>query len=233
LGCTYVDPDGHQGTLREYAKRAAAATAQVVKDTAVGFGKEVYNSYAALNNAVNDIVNVAISPATNFRFGHLPLAQASTPGERSAMIGTALVSAGAGLAQLKAAATAARAGELAGATSKFSTKFNCVNCAIATDATLAGRPCCPMPGGPTSVKVLEEMFGGKFLPVISKDVIVQRMLTAGNGARGIISAKVAGSKFRHTFNVVNENGKIRFIDRSTREAIDWSALSNFELLRTN
>lgn len=43
--------------------------------------------------------------------------------------------------------------------------MNCVNCSIATDATLAGSPASALPGSPTSISVLENTFGGTFQPV--------------------------------------------------------------------
>lgn len=38
--------------------------------------------------------------------------------------------------------------------------MNCVNCAIATDATLAGRPASALPGSATSIGVLEQQLVG-------------------------------------------------------------------------
>jgi hypothetical protein len=38
--------------------------------------------------------------------------------------------------------------------------MNCVNCAIATDAVLAGRPASALGGGPFQIDALERTFGG-------------------------------------------------------------------------
>lgn len=38
---------------------------------------------------------------------------------------------------------------------------NCVNCVVATDAILAGRPASALPGGPYEIDVLERIFGVK------------------------------------------------------------------------
>jgi hypothetical protein len=97
--------------MSDYVKRGASYAGQVAKDTAIGVGKEAYNTYASINNMVNDITDFAISPFTDFRFGHAPMAEASTPGERGAMLGTAIVTFAFGAGELKAAASAARAGE--------------------------------------------------------------------------------------------------------------------------
>jgi RHS repeat-associated protein len=110
---------------------------------------------------------------------------------------------------------------------------NCVNCAIATDATLAGRPASAMPGGPTPISVLEKMFGGTFQSVKSQGAIEKALLDAGNGARGIVYANVKGQSVGHVFNVVNQKGVIRFLDGQTGKTVDFRNLSNLQWLRTN
>lgn len=109
---------------------------------------------------------------------------------------------------------------------------NCVNCSIATDATLAGRSASALPGKPTNIGVLEKSFGAKFGPATSISGIENTMLSAGNGARGIVFGS-RGSQTGHVFNVVNQNGIIRFLDGQTGKAASFKGFNNFHLLRTN
>lgn len=45
---------------------------------------------------------------------------------------------------------------------------NCVNCVVATDATLTGRPASALPSGPQPISALQDVFGGTFKPVPGK-----------------------------------------------------------------
>jgi RHS repeat-associated protein len=65
------------------------AAGQVAKDTVVGAAKEAANTIIDLSNAVNSVVDSALGlTGSSFSFGRTTQFQASTPGERSAMIGT-------------------------------------------------------------------------------------------------------------------------------------------------
>lgn len=92
---------------------------------------------------------------------------------------------------------------------------NCVNCAIATDNTLAGFPTSAMPGNPTSVRVLEKHFGSTFRPVANPKNISDIMIEAGSGSRGIVFGSRGPNEVGHVFNVVNQNGTVRFLDGQT------------------
>jgi filamentous hemagglutinin len=93
--------------------------------------------------------------------------------------------------------------------------MNCVNCAIATDATLRGNPASALPGSPTSLVVLQQQFGSRFAPATTSS-IEQSLLQQGNGATGIVYGfPPAGSDVGHVFNVVNQNGTIRYLDGQT------------------
>ena len=94
---------------------------------------------------------------------------------------------------------------------------NCINCSIATNATLVGRPASALAGSPTSINVLEKTFGGTFGAAISRSGIESSLLSAGNGARGIVFGS-RGSQVGHVFNVVNQRGTIRFLDGQTGRA---------------
>ena len=109
---------------------------------------------------------------------------------------------------------------------------NCVNCVVATDATLAGRAASALPGGPYRISVLEKFFGSKFSSPSSIDNISETMSLAGSGARGIIFGS-RGGNVGHVFNVVNQKGKINFLDGQAGGAASLEGYKTFQLLRTN
>ncbi|WP_420139756.1 PAAR domain-containing protein [Sphingomonas sp.] len=110
--------------------------------------------------------------------------------------------------------------------------MNCVNCAIATDATLAGRPASALGGGPFRLTVLEKEFGNKFGPETSIQNISSAMQESGPGSRGIVFGS-RGTNVGHVFNVTNQKGIVRFLDGQTGKAADVSGFDSFRLLRTN
>jgi RHS repeat-associated protein len=63
---------------------------QVAKDTVVGSGKEVGNTFIGAANLVNSPIDALLSNFTDFRFGHGSEFEASTPGEKGAMLGTSI-----------------------------------------------------------------------------------------------------------------------------------------------
>lgn len=110
--------------------------------------------------------------------------------------------------------------------------MNCVNCVVATDATLAGRPASALGGGPYRIDVLERLFGTRFGPVSSIDSISEAMSAAGPGARGILFGS-RGNEVGHVFNTVNQSGVVRFLDGQTGGAASINGFQGFRLLRTN
>ncbi|UVL74223.1 two-partner secretion domain-containing protein [Pseudomonas protegens] len=113
---------------------------------------------------------------------------------------------------------------------------NCVNCSVATDATLAGNPASALPIKSTdgvSITVLEKQFGTRFVSVSSADNVSQKMIDIGSGARGIVYGSYGPGQPGHVFNVVNQNGTIRFLDGQTGKVADLSKFTSFKFLRTN
>jgi hypothetical protein len=111
-------------------------------------------------------------------------------------------------------------------------KTNCVNCAIATDAMLAGHPASALPGGPHSIAVLEQIFGAKFSVAGDLGEVINVLSAAGSGSRGI----VYGSRSEgvgHVFNAVNQNGLVFFLDGQTGKAAVVSGYTGFRFLRSN
>ena len=110
---------------------------------------------------------------------------------------------------------------------------NCVNCAVATDATLAGRPASALPGDVTSISALEKHFGGSFRAVAGRSEIESIVSGFGPGSRGIVFG-ARGERPGHVFNVVNQNGTVRFLDGQTGKTADFDdGFTSFQFLRTN
>ena len=109
---------------------------------------------------------------------------------------------------------------------------NCVNCAIAADATLAGRPASALPGGVTSISVLEKHFGGTFRSAAGRSEIETIFSDFGAGSRGIIYG-ARGDDVGHVFNVVNQNGTVRFLDGQIGGPASFDGFTSFHYLRTN
>ncbi len=110
--------------------------------------------------------------------------------------------------------------------------MNCVNCVIATDALLNGHPASALLGGPFRIDVLEQIFGAKFSAAGVVGKVIEVMLTAGDGSRGIVYGVREGG-VGHVFNVVNQKGVIRFLDGQIGRAAELSGYTQFRVLRTN
>lgn len=113
---------------------------------------------------------------------------------------------------------------------------NCVNCSVATDATLAGNPASALPVNHNNgipLAVLENQYGTKFKYISSSESITQQMSSAGSGSRGIVFGSYGPGQPGHVFNVVNQNGTVRFLDGQTGKSADLSQFKSFQLLRTN
>jgi filamentous hemagglutinin len=111
---------------------------------------------------------------------------------------------------------------------------NCVNCTAATDATLSGNPAAALPSnGPVSIRALETQYGSQFGSSTTRTNIQQQLLNAGDGARGIVFGSRGPNEAGHVFNVVNQNGVIRFLDGQTGAPATFNGYQSFHLLRTN
>ncbi|WP_180964227.1 beta strand repeat-containing protein [Ralstonia mannitolilytica] len=111
---------------------------------------------------------------------------------------------------------------------------NCVNCSIATDATLAGNPASALPSpGPQPIAVLEKQYGGRFGAATTADGVTGQLAAAGDGARGIVFGSRGAGEAGHVFNVVNQGGVVRFLDGQTGKPANLSGYTGLYLLRTN
>jgi hypothetical protein len=115
-------------------------------------------------------------------------------------------------------------------------KLNCINCAIATDASLAGHPASAFssPEGEL-ILVLEDWFNQSFRSA-SPESIVSELQGAGPGSRGIVYGERPKPELGidgHVFNAYNDDGVIRFVDGQNNSTPDLSTMNNFGFLRTN
>ena len=113
--------------------------------------------------------------------------------------------------------------------------MNCANCAIATDATLAGRPACALAGvGTTPAEVAAFYPGKQWVTPAGTSSIEGIMTSAGPGSRGIVFGSRGPGQIGHFFNVSNEAGTIHFLDGQASSTANLNAgYTNFYLLRTN
>jgi Papain fold toxin 1, glutamine deamidase len=112
---------------------------------------------------------------------------------------------------------------------------NCVNCAIATDATLKGSPASALNVPPgvrgQPISVLEDMFGGAFKPVSGQAQIESMLVDSGSGSTGIVFG-ARGNDVGHVFNAVNQGGTIRFLDGQTGGVASFDGFTDFYFLGT-
>ncbi|PYD84726.1 hypothetical protein DNF23_52905 [Pseudomonas syringae pv. pisi] len=76
-------------------------------------------------------------------------------------------------------------------------------------------------------------YGAKFSGVSSLETITQHMIGGGDGARGIVFGSYGPGQPGHVFNVVNQNGAIRYLDGQTGKPANMSNFKTLQLLRTN
>ncbi|MGW0432233.1 toxin glutamine deamidase domain-containing protein [Micromonospora sp. NPDC003197] len=111
-------------------------------------------------------------------------------------------------------------------------RMNCRACVVAVDATLSGAPTSAIPNIPAGpISVLEQHFGAKFRHV-KLSGLVEEMTKAGHGARGIVYG-YGGGPVGHVFNVMNDNGKIVFLDGQSGIVDHVARWRHHQLMRTN
>jgi hypothetical protein len=86
--------------------------------------------------------------------------------------------------------------------------------------------------GPQPISILEKTYGSSFKPVSGPGEIEQIMSNAGSGARGIVFGS-RGANAGHVFNVVTQNGTVRFVDFQIGKGASFDGYQDFYLLRTN
>lgn len=114
---------------------------------------------------------------------------------------------------------------------------NCVSCAIATDNYLKGRPTSALnselTSKPTSLSVIESEYNGKFVHGLSIEKI--KGMVSSSGETGIVFGNRGPGKVGHVFNVINQNGKINFVDGQTGKgaALSGQGYKDFSFIPTN
>ncbi|KAB2343938.1 toxin glutamine deamidase domain-containing protein [Actinomadura rudentiformis] len=121
-------------------------------------------------------------------------------------------------------------------TGKWEFQNNCQSCVVNVDRRLAGEsPSSAVPQNPKYPfdwprSVTDNAGpGGSFQQVNDYDEIINELLKAGDGARGVVHGgrldpKTGIYMSGHVFNVVNRGGKIHFIDGQTGT---WALLEKF------
>jgi RHS repeat-associated protein len=106
---------------------------------------------------------------------------------------------------------------------------NCVNCAVATNATLSGRPASALPGVVTPIAALAKVFKAKWINVAGRTQIEQILLKAGPGSQAIVFG-ARGTGVGHVWNAVNQKGVIRFLDGQIGGQASFQGYTSFQLL---
>ena len=107
--------------------------------------------------------------------------------------------------------------------------MNCTRCVVATDATLTGSAASALPVFSKGASPLDvaSHFGSTWQHVAGYDAIVQGMLNAGEGARGIVLIDRGAGRVGHVFNVVHDANGVVFIDGQVG---GFAALEKFKKL---
>jgi RHS repeat-associated protein len=110
---------------------------------------------------------------------------------------------------------------------------NCPYCVIATDFYLkTGYPVSALNTEPLYPSFLEKHFGGKFTYNLSLEGV--KKMVSKSGQMGIVYGFRGANKRAHVFNVINQNGKISFLDgQNGRAKASTSGYISFGFLPTN
>jgi filamentous hemagglutinin len=99
---------------------------------------------------------------------------------------------------------------------------------------LAGRPACALPGRVTPASKLSEYFGTRWSKEMKTEAdMAAAMKSAGPGKRAVVFGLPAGTTTGHFFNVVNQDGAIRFLDGQSGTSANVAPYTKFWLLPTN
>ncbi|MEU1107273.1 DUF6531 domain-containing protein [Streptomyces tibetensis] len=115
-------------------------------------------------------------------------------------------------------------------------EMNCGLCAISADAAMAGRPAQAVPG---AIAILDapdmaRFLGGTWRSRSGITGVVGDLRRWGNGSRAIVlGLPKPGERVGHYFNVINDNGKIAFID--AQQGVVWHLdnWNGFLVMRTD
>jgi RHS repeat-associated protein len=111
---------------------------------------------------------------------------------------------------------------------------NCTYVADAFERYMRGEGIKPVPadmGGLQTLERLENVYGASFNKTDFWNM-VDHIRNSGDGARGIVAAKPGEGMPGHVFNIMNQQGRVLFIDMQTG-FVDPVLYKTFKLLRTN
>jgi hypothetical protein len=91
-------------------------------------------------------------------------------------------------------------------------RINCMHTAFALDRTLGGRPATAMRGAGSWEEHAANGLSYNSFRASSRERIENQLLRAGDGARGLVSARRANGLPGHQFNAVNQHGHVIFLD---------------------
>jgi RHS repeat-associated protein len=109
-------------------------------------------------------------------------------------------------------------------------KFNCVNCAIATERTLAGYPASALGGAPKTLLQVEEYFGRAVTDAATAEDVSALARSWGPGSRGIVLGDRAVG-IGHAFVVTNMDGMIFFVDGQIAKQASLSGYTSFHVIQ--
>ena len=84
-----------------------------------------------------------------------------------------------------------------------------------------------------SIRALEQQYGGRFGSAATSSGIEQEILNSGSGSRGIVFGSRGPNQVGHVFNVVNQNGVVRFLDGQSGKPATFGGYQSLHLLKTN
>jgi filamentous hemagglutinin len=110
---------------------------------------------------------------------------------------------------------------------------NCVNCAVALDATLGGSQASALGGSAVPLAQVPGIFGATGFTRFSSATGIQSQLgTAGHGARGVVVGLRGPGGAAHAFNAVNQGGVVSFLDAQVGGAASLQGYQSFLFIRT-
>jgi len=137
-----------------------------------------------------------------------------------------------------AAAVAARSvtRSAPGSVNKVGGTQNCTACAIAGDATLAGRPASALKLNPDlpykdGMALIQNYASSTWRWTTGRAAIQKELMAAGNGARGIVYG-LRPNGTAHVFNAVVQRGRVNFVDFQTGGAGTFGGFSRYAFIRT-
>jgi RHS repeat-associated protein len=90
--------------------------------------------------------------------------------------------------------------------------LNCAGCTIAGDATLKGYPASALKHGPVYTNQVATFFSRNWQKGNTSSSIIEKMTQSGPGSTGVVFGYRGPKQLGHFFNVVNNDGCIRFLD---------------------